>query len=78
MRLLSSIQEIISTKNIYPEHSVYFWSLTDKCGLARVLQGVRFPSDNAASISLIKKVYKQLTELDNSLFSNTGAKNGKI
>lgn len=63
---------------LYPEHSVYFWSLTDKCGLARVLQGVHFPGDNAASVSLIQKVYNQLTKLDNSLFPNTGAKNGKI
>lgn len=56
--------------DLYPEHSFYFWSLADKCGLARVLQGVHFPSDNEASISLIKKVYKQLIKLDLKTFPN--------
>lgn len=52
----------------HPDHSDYFWSLVNKTGEARVLQGVHFPSDNEASISFVKKVYKPLREFDKLYF----------
>jgi len=44
----------------YPEHKSKFEALTDKTGLARVLQGVHYPSDNAASIKIVKTIFPNL------------------
>lgn len=63
---------------LYPQYSAKWWSLVDMCGLGRVLQGVHFPSDNIASISLVKRVYKSIVKLDETKFPYYGAKNGKI
>lgn len=41
----------------YPEHSTHFWQIAERCGLARVLQGVHFPGDNEAGLKLVKQLY---------------------
>ena len=41
----------------YPEHESKFNEIAEKCGHARVLQGVHYPSDNTASIKIINKIY---------------------
>ena len=41
----------------YPEHKSKFAELSKFCGLARVLQGVHFPSDNDASIKAVNVLY---------------------
>lgn len=41
----------------YPEYKSKFIELSKFCGLARVLQGVHFPSDNDASIQAIGVLY---------------------
>ncbi len=42
----------------YPEHKNKFFELSNYCGLARILQGVHYPSDNDASKIVIDKLYK--------------------
>tara|TARA_Y100000385_G_scaffold251545_1_gene274389 strand:- start:88551 stop:89249 length:699 start_codon:yes stop_codon:yes gene_type:complete len=42
----------------YPEHKNKFFELSNYCGLARILQGVHYPSDNDASKIAIDKLYK--------------------
>ena len=44
----------------YPEHKTKLESLVDKCGAARVLQGVHYPSDNEASKKIIKTIYPNI------------------
>lgn len=44
----------------YPEHKTKLESLVDKCGTARVLQGVHYPSDNEASKKIIKTIYPNI------------------
>jgi hypothetical protein len=51
-----------------PEDSNYIWSLVDQCGLARILQGVHFNSDNRASIDFVQRVYPLIKEFDNKYF----------
>tara|TARA_B100001564_G_scaffold353414_1_gene362296 strand:+ start:5401 stop:6102 length:702 start_codon:yes stop_codon:yes gene_type:complete len=46
----------------YPEHKEIFFKLSDYCGLARVLQGVHYPSDNQASKIAISKLYPKIKE----------------
>lgn len=52
------IAEILSDK--YPEHKKEFDKLVDLCGKARELQGVHYPSDNAAAKKIIKTIYPEL------------------
>ena len=52
------IAEILTSE--YPEHKSKFDTLTDQTGLARVLQGVHYPSDNAASIKIVKTIFPNL------------------
>ena len=47
---------------IYPEHSKQFDKLSEYCGLARILQGVHYPSDNDASKIAISKLYPLIKE----------------
>jgi len=54
------ISEILSA--IYPEKKSIFEDLTQKTAFARVLQGVHYPSDNEASINIIKTIYPKLSE----------------
>ena len=54
------ISEILSS--IYPEKKTTFEDLIQKTALARVLQGVHYPSDNEASIKIIKTIYPKLSE----------------
>jgi len=41
----------------YPEHKKDFFELADYCALARILQGVHFPSDNTASKIATQKLF---------------------
>lgn len=41
----------------YPEYRYDFFKLSKYCGLARILQGVHYPSDNKASLIAVKKLY---------------------
>lgn len=49
-------------KSIYPDKSTIFDELITKVGHARVLQGVHYPTDNIASIQIIKTIYPKLSE----------------
>lgn len=46
--------------NDYPEHKNKFDDVTKQVGLARVLQGVHYPSDNQASIKIMKTIFPDL------------------
>ena len=46
----------------YPEHTKIFNDLVDQVGMARQYQGVHYPSDNSASMKLIKAIYPKLKE----------------
>jgi len=46
---------ILSDK--YPEYEQQFFELAKYCGLARILQGVHFPSDNEAAFKATAKLY---------------------
>lgn len=46
--------------SLYPAKTDIFDQTTQKVGLARVLQGVHYPSDNDASIKIVKKIYPSL------------------
>ena len=48
----------------YPVHKEVFFRLSDYCGLARILQGVHYPSDNKASKVATKKLYDIMKGLD--------------
>lgn len=52
--------EILKEK--YPDKTAFFDELVQKVGYARVLQGVHYPSDNKASIKIIKTIYPKLSE----------------
>ena len=54
------IAEILSDK--YPEHTKQFAKLVDLCGKARELQGVHYPSDNAAAKQIIGTIYPELKQ----------------
>lgn len=54
------ISEILSS--IYPEKKTIFEDLVKKTALSRVLQGVHYPSDNEASIKIIKTIYPKLSK----------------
>ena len=46
----------------YPEHKTEFFKLAKYCGLARILQGVHYPSDNQASITATSFLYPKIKE----------------
>lgn len=46
----------------YPEKSDVWKNIVSKIALARVLQGVHYPSDNDASIKIMNKIYPKLSE----------------
>jgi hypothetical protein len=46
--------------DLYPEHKKYFFELTKYCGLARILQGVHYPSDNKAAIQATAVIYQAI------------------
>lgn len=56
--------------DMYPQDEKIFWGIVDKCGLARMLQGVHFRGDNDASIALVKKIYKELKTINNNFNKN--------
>lgn len=43
--------------DLYPHYTKDFFRLSEYCGLARILQGVHYPSDNAASKLACKSLY---------------------
>lgn len=54
----------------YPSFREDFFRLSDYCGLARILQGVHYPSDNAASKIAVAKLYKLMKERQNEKSKN--------
>ena len=46
--------------DIYPQYRKDFFRLSEYCGLARILQGVHYASDNAASKIACKKLYIEM------------------
>jgi len=44
----------------YPQHKSKLDQLTSQAGLARVLQGVHYPSDNTAAIKIVKTIFPNL------------------
>lgn len=59
---------ILSEK--YTEYTDLFFKIADRCGKARVLQGVHFPGDNNASISFVTKIYSDLKKF-NTMFKRS-------
>ena len=41
----------------FPSYKKDFFQLSKYCGLARILQGVHYPSDNVASVVAVQKLY---------------------
>lgn len=54
----------------YPEYKDDFFTLSDYCGLARILQGVHYPSDNKASKTATNKLYKLMKGIENEKSEN--------
>lgn len=52
--------EILS--DIYPEHKTQWYKFAALCGEARVLQGVHYPSDNEASMTLCRLLWENIKE----------------
>ena len=46
----------------YPEKKSIWDELVQKIGLARVIQGVHYQSDNVASVQIMNKIYPRLSE----------------
>jgi hypothetical protein len=46
----------------HPEHKSKFDTLAGKTGLARVIQGVHYPSDNRAAIQIVKTIFPNLKQ----------------
>jgi len=59
---------ILSDK--YPELRDEFFKLSDYCGLARILQGVHYPSDNKASKIAVNKLYPLMKDRENEKSKN--------
>lgn len=51
----------------YPEFSSYFKEATEKVKLARIKQGVHFPSDNEAAYSFVYKIFTSLKKYSQEL-----------
>lgn len=51
--------------DMYPEYRTDFFRLSEYCGLARILQGVHYPSDNIAGKVATSKLYKLMKEVEN-------------
>lgn len=48
----------------YPDFKKDFFKLSDYCGLARILQGVHYPSDNEASKIAVSKLYPLMKKVE--------------
>lgn len=57
--------------DMYPEHKKNFFELAKYCGLARILQGVHYPSDNQAAMKATKILYQAIKRR----FENEESKN---
>jgi hypothetical protein len=55
----------------YPEYKKDFFTISNYCGLARILQGVHYASDNEASKIALSKLYPLLKELENEKSKRT-------
>ena len=49
-------------KDEYPDHGSKFEEQTARCAFARELQGVHYPSDNNASIKIVKTIFPNLKQ----------------
>jgi len=49
----------------YPQYKKEFFKISDYCGIARVLQGVHYQSDNDVSKIAISKIYPKIKEKEN-------------
>jgi hypothetical protein len=56
--------------DLYTELRKEFFQLSDYCGLARILQGVHYPSDNKASKIAVSKLYPLIKERYNEKSQN--------
>jgi len=56
--------------DLYPELREEFFQLSDYCGLARILQGVHYPSDNKAARIAVNKLYPLIKEIENEKSEN--------
>lgn len=50
--------------DIYPEYRKDFFQLSEYCGLARILQGVHYPSDNVAGRIATSKLYPLMKRIE--------------
>lgn len=50
--------------DLYPEFEKKFFQLAESCGMARIMQGVHFPSDNKASFLATKVLYQNIKRLE--------------
>lgn len=56
--------------DLYPELREEFFQLSDYCGLARILQGVHYPSDNKAARIAVNKLYPLIKEIQDEKSEN--------
>ena len=56
--------------DLYPELRKDFFQLSDYCGLARILQGVHYPSDNKAARIAVNKLYPLIKEIKDEKSEN--------
>ena len=56
--------------DLYPELREEFFQLSDYCGLARILQGVHYPSDNKAARIAVNKLYPLMKEIEDDKSKN--------
>ena len=59
--MYSELAAYIASEEL-PEYKNKFFELSRYCGLARILQGVHYPSDNEASRIAVKKLYPLIKE----------------
>jgi hypothetical protein len=50
---------------LFPDHKQQLFRIADRCGEAKILQGVNYRSDIQASKQLVSKLYNKVTELRN-------------
>ena len=44
----------------FPEYKKEFFDLAEQAGTARILQGVHYPSDNVAGMTLAKVIFEEI------------------
>lgn len=56
--------------DLYPEFENKFFQLADLCGMARIIQGVHFPSDNRASFLATQILYEHIKRIEHGKGKN--------